>query len=88
MSEMPKKIWADCFGTRYGWTSVKEEALIDDVAYIRADIVDELVTALKTAHCWTSKKIHEQHTAPLIEGALSKLEDDLEDRNDDKKRQD
>lgn len=79
MSEMPKRIWW-CASEML---ASKHQDGLDEIAYIRADLVDELVTALKTAHCWTSREIHTQHTAPLIEGVLSKLEDDLEDRNDD-----
>ena len=46
MNEAPKKIWVDEEMT--AWVQYSE----DDIPYIRADIVDELVGALKntTAH--------------------------------------
>ena len=72
MSEAPKKIWVpevwvDCLG----W----EETPGEEIPYIRADIVDELVEALKHSadllECLGA-------TALMARGALAKLEESHE----------
>lgn len=45
------------------------------VRYVRADIVDELVEALKGLQVWTSLAIHNEYVKPMIEDALAKLEE-------------
>ena len=47
MSEAPKKIWWRMDGPLIGWAELEENSHPDDIPYIRADIVDELVEALK-----------------------------------------
>lgn len=70
MSEAPKKIWVSDMG---GW--FEQEGCGSDIPYIRADIVDELVEALKKLRVWTSPAIHNEYVKPMIEAALAKLEE-------------
>jgi len=67
MNEAPKKIWLDSDGS--AWEHYSE----DDTPYIRADIVDELVEALKyvmTAHGEQLSDAFEK-----AQDALAKLEE-------------
>lgn len=71
-NEAPKRVWVD--EGMIAWAQYSE----DDIPYIRADIVDELVEALKGLQVWTSLAIHNEYVKPMIEDALAKLEESHE----------
>jgi hypothetical protein len=68
MNEAPKKIWMNDNMT--AWEQYSE----DDTPYIRADIVDELVEALK---CWMNLTGYSYMRPSYMrsEAALAKLEE-------------
>ena len=67
----PKKIW---FGIDDG-SAGPVQFSDDEIPYIRADLVDELVETLKKLRVWTSPAIHNKYVKPMIEDALKKLEE-------------
>ena len=76
MNETPKKVWIHEGFWRSGdagyWTG-DEKTFSEDIHYIRADIVDELVDALEELmHASTDK------AESMAEAALKKLEESHE----------
>jgi hypothetical protein len=78
MNEAPKKIWIHEGFWRSGdagyWTG-DEKTFSEDIHYIRADIVDELVEVLEKLRVWTRPGNHKEYVEPMIEAALKKLEE-------------
>jgi len=75
MSEAPKKVWYDSDLARL----VNEQGLENDIPYIRADIVDELVEALKDLiDAWEAGDDIDGLAYINAEAALAKLEESRE----------
>ena len=70
MSNAPKKIYYDDFAG-----TVNREWMVGDTAYIRADIVDELVEALKLTLKSHGSAYMSDSTILRIKIALAKLEE-------------
>ena len=69
MNEAPEKIWLDSDMT--AWKQYSE----DDTPYIRADIVDELVEALKAVVRYVGNS-GDDYLADKVRAALKKLEEE------------
>ena len=68
----PKKIWFDIDDCSAGPVQFSD----DEIPYIRADIVDELVEALKEIAEWTERYTTPGHPISTVaRAALAKLEE-------------